>query len=131
MTDFGCPEHLEKHRKDMPGYEDQDKQNGALDIREMGLRVVFSNGAGWEHLSVSRNNRTPSYEDLEWLKQQFWGPDVTVMQLHVPGRDHINCHDHCLHLWRPIVDEKMECPDCGQTPGEIPRPPVWMVGPKG
>lgn len=34
----------------------------------------------------------------------------------VPKRDHINCHPHCLHLWRPLK-------------GRIPLPPSEMVGP--
>jgi hypothetical protein len=50
------------------------------------------------------------------MKRLFFREDETAMQLHVPATDHINCHPHCLHLWRP-------------TEVEIPRPPAIMVGP--
>jgi hypothetical protein len=114
---FSCPKHLEIYRVQLPGYPIGDHQNGVLQIKPRGLGVIFSSGEGWEHVSVSRRARTPSYEDLEEIKQEFWSDDMCVMQLHVPASDHVNCHDHCLHLWRP-------------TDQEIPRPPSIFVGPK-
>jgi hypothetical protein len=79
------------------------------------LRIIASVGAGWEHVSVSRKNRCPNWPEMSAIKNLFFGPDATVMQLHVPSRDHINDHPNCLHLWRP-------------TRSDIPRPPCWMVG---
>lgn len=79
------------------------------------LRVIASVGDGWEHVSVSKVAKTPSWAEMEFVKRTFFRPDETAMQLHVPQADHISFHDHCLHIWRPI----------GQ---EIPRPPGWMVG---
>ena len=113
---FGCPKALELYRVLLPGYPLGDRQNGALQIKPRGLGLIFSNGEGWEHVSVSRNSRTPSYEDMDWIKQNFWSDDQCVMQLHVPASDHVNCHNYCLHLWRP-------------TDQEIPRPPAIFVGP--
>lgn len=79
------------------------------------LAVIVSTGYGWEHVSVSRTNRCPNWAELEFVKRLFFKDDETVMQLHVPPSDHVNNHEYCLHLWRPI---KLE----------IPRPPAWMVG---
>lgn len=112
---FKCPPHLEKFRVQMGG-ESGDESNGFLVVKAMGLAVMFSDGEGWQHVSVSRRKRNPSYEDMCWAKDQFWSDDVCVMQLHVPAEDHVNCHPHCLHLW---------CP----TGVEIPRPPAIFVGP--
>ena len=95
---FACPEKLEQYRVNPDGYELGDSQNGMLIIKPRGLRVIFSNGAGWEHVSVSRISRTPSYEDMDEIKREFWSNDICVMQLHVPVVDHVNCHDYCLHL---------------------------------
>ena len=53
---------------------------------------------------------------MEQVKRLFFRDDETAMQLHVQPADHINCHPHCLHLWRPHGVE-------------IPRPPAFMVGP--
>ena len=77
----------------------------------------MSFGFGWDHVSVSAKNRTPTWAELEYVRKLFFKPHETVMQLHVPESDHVNCHPFCLHLWRP-QNEK------------IPRPPEWMVGPK-
>ena len=81
------------------------------------LSIIISDGEGWEHVSVTTKNRCPTWQEMDWVKRQFWDEDDTVMQLHVPTPDHVNCHPFCLHLWRPIG-------------GGVPRPPVWMVGPK-
>ena len=81
------------------------------------LRVIASVGMGWEHVSVSTETRTPSWEEMEYVKRAFWEPYETVMQLHVPEAEHVNCHPFCLHLWRPLWTE-----------GKIPRPPNFMVG---
>ena len=72
---------------------------------------------GWEHVSVSRKSRVPSYEDLVRIKNLFWDNSDTVMQLFVPKEDHVNYRPYCLHLWRPLNSE-------------IPRPPSLLVGPK-
>jgi hypothetical protein len=79
------------------------------------LVIIASDGSGWEHVSVSRANRCPNWPEMEHIRRLFFRPEETVMQLHVPDKDHINMHPFCLHLWRPQ-----------QT--EIPRPPDWMVG---
>jgi hypothetical protein len=112
---FGANSSMEVHRVFLPGYPIGDAQNGAFLVKHKGLKIIISNGEGWEHVSVSRKSRTPSYEDMDWVKRQFWSDDCCVMQLHVPSEDHINNHAYCLHLWRP-------------TDQEIPRPPSIMVG---
>jgi hypothetical protein len=81
------------------------------------LRVIAAVGDGWEHVSVSKVAKTPSWAEMEFVKRTFFKPDETAMQLHVPPEAHISFHAHCLHLWRPVDQE-------------IPRPPGWMVGPK-
>jgi hypothetical protein len=80
------------------------------------LRVVASSGEGWDHVSVSRQNRCPNWPEMEFIKRAFFKDDETAMQLHVPPSDHISIHPFCLHLWRPHGVE-------------IPRPPSIMVGP--
>lgn len=51
-----------------------------------------------------------------FIKDLFWDEDDTVIQFHPPRSEYVNCHPHCLHLWRPIGIE-------------IATPPKWMVGP--
>ena len=82
------------------------------------LKVIASNGGGWEHVSVSRKNRCPKWQEMAFIKDRFFKDDELVMQLHVPKSEHINFHRNCLHLWRPLTEV-------------IPLPPAWMVGPSG
>jgi hypothetical protein len=76
---------------------------GAYRISHRGhtMLVVASHGMGWDHVSVSLRNRCPKWHEMEYVKRLFFKEDETAMQLHVPPAQHINCHPHCLHLWRP------------------------------
>lgn len=85
-------------------------------IDSSSLKVIASSGDGWDHVSVSRRNRCPNWPEMEYVKRLFFKEDEAAMQLHVPPKDHVNCHPYCLHLWRPLNVE-------------IPRPPSIMVGP--
>lgn len=49
------------------------------------------------------------------VKDLFWGPDETVMQIHPAIEDYVNDHPYCLHLWRPRGEY-------------IPTPPPILVG---
>jgi hypothetical protein len=65
------------------------------------LRVIASNGGGWDHLSISLTNRTPNWKEMEYIKRLFFKPEEMAIQFHVPESKHINVHPNCLHLWRP------------------------------
>lgn len=80
------------------------------------LRIIATAGDGWDHVSVSRQTRCPSWEEMSWVARKFFG-DEPAMQLHVGSDDHVNHHKYCLHWWRPQAID-------------IPLPPYWMVGPK-
>lgn len=80
------------------------------------LMIVASSGEGWDHVSVSRANRCPNWPEMSHIKRLFFRDDEAAMQIHVPVKDHINCHPYCLHLWRPQA-------------AVIPLPPAEMVGP--
>jgi hypothetical protein len=80
------------------------------------LQIIASDLLGWDHVSVSRIDRCPTWAEMEQVKRLFFRDDETAMQLHVPTDQHINVHRFCLHLWRP-------------QDRDIPRPPAVMVGP--
>lgn len=79
------------------------------------LHVIASTGLGWDHVSVSLNNRCPNWREMSYIKDLFFTENEVVMQLHVAKKDHINLHPYCLHLWRPQLEK-------------IPLPPNFMVG---
>lgn len=70
--------------------------------RSIGLVVILSgevhNDSRWLHLSVSRQSRVPSYDDLCLVKRVFIG-DRKAIQVFPPKAEHVNIHNYCLHLW--------------------------------
>lgn len=98
---------------------DENGNNGAFFIpcRRHGvpLKVICSDGEGWEHVSVSYPDRCPTWEEMSFVKSLFWDDDDCVVQFHPPRAEHVNNHSYCLHLWRP-------------TGHDIPTPPSFMVG---
>jgi hypothetical protein len=103
-----------------------DGNNGAFHLvsPEPGWRlaVLASDGDGWEHVSVhaykrgGRRQRTPSWREMTFIKDQFWDDEDVVIQFHPRRSEYVNLHPHTLHLWRP-------------TKHMIPTPPAILVGP--
>lgn len=94
-----------------------DPYNGAaLVTLESGevVRAIFSNGEGWDHVSVSLPDRCPTWGEMCEIKDMFFDAQDCVMQLHPPRSQYINRHPYCLHLWRPHA-------------GGIPMPPLDFV----
>lgn len=85
--------------------------------RAQELKIIASDGGGWEHVSVSCKRRCPNWAEMCFVKGLFWTEQETVVQYHPPKSEYVNCHPNCLHLWRP-------------TEGEILLPPSIFVGPK-
>lgn len=48
------------------------------------VAIIASWGGGWEHVSVSLNNRCPTWEEMCMVKDIFWGEDECVIQFHPP-----------------------------------------------
>lgn len=93
---------------------------GYGEIFQFGKRwasVIWSTGAGWEHVSVAPYNRriVPSWDDMCRLKDMFFRGDETVVQYHPVKSEYVNNVPNCLHLWRP-------------TEAEMPTPPAILVG---
>lgn len=58
---------------------------------------------GWlKHISVSCDDRYPSWEELRTLKIYFFG-DIDCMMMMPKKSDYVNVHRNCFHIW--------ECPE--------------------
>lgn len=79
------------------------------------FQVIASDGEGWEHVSVSLEDRDPTWSEMCYIKDLFWDSEDTVIQYHPPKKEYMNQHQHCLHLWKPINIE-------------FPRPEMSLVG---
>lgn len=101
------------------------------------LRLQVSDGLGWDHVSVSCENRCPTWDEMCEIKELVFRDDEAAMQLHPAKAQHINHHPYCLHLWRPQsaseVDAVMKEWERGgeaalfTAPGDIPLPPLFAV----
>jgi hypothetical protein len=85
------------------------------------LCIVASSGCGWDHVSVSARlhgtPRTPSWDQMAWVKARFFEDEETVIQFHPKASEAINFHPNVLHMWR-------------KHGAEVELPPWWMIGPK-
>jgi hypothetical protein len=102
--------------------------NGAFEfphykIHNYYIFCICSDGMGWEHVSVTilpkgkDATRCPTWEEMCWVKDQFWNKDECVVQYHPAESEYASCHHFCLHLWKP-------------TSEKLPTPDSIMVGPK-
>lgn len=92
----------------------------ALTVGSHNLRIIASADAEWERVSVSLQNRVPSWEEMCRVKALFWDDEDVVMQLHARRSQWVNNHVNCLHLWRCIIPGKA-----------IPEPDSILVGVPG
>jgi hypothetical protein len=81
------------------------------------IKVVASDGMGWDHVSVSKERRPPLWREMCWIKDQFFDEEDCVVQYHPPKSQYVNFHPNCLHLWK-------------LTAGIMPIPPTILIGPK-
>lgn len=83
--------------------------------------IIASNGAGWDHVSVSPYKKSimPTWDDMCMIKDICFDADEWVVQFHPAHSEYVNNMPNCLHLWRP---------NDGRT---IPTPPSILTGLKG
>lgn len=91
-----------------------DGGNGWVTIKGKTFVVVYSNGGGWDHVSVSLPNRCPTWEEMCAIKDIFFNEDECCIEYHPAKKNYVNFHPYCLHIWKS--QEKT-----------IPTPPTIFV----
>lgn len=118
---FHCPDAYRVVSGPFGSHRSIDGDNGAFFLphpnraSSLLLKIIASNGLGWEHVSVSLPSRCPTWGEMAFVKSIFWDPTDCVVQFHPPETEYVNNHQFCLHLWRPTAEQ-------------MPIPPAWMVG---
>lgn len=74
-------------------------------IKAKPAAIVWSFGEGWEHVSVSYNNRCPTWDEMCRVKEAFFLPEEVVIQYHPRKSEYVNHHPYCLHLWRKYGED--------------------------
>lgn len=110
---------LEPYRLNVPEWGSGDANNGAFIIKSPkdreSIMIIMSDGLDWEHVSVSRKDRTPTWEEMNHVKNLVFEEDEVVIQYHPAKKDYVNNHPYCLHMWRPLR-------------AILPTPPAELVG---
>lgn len=57
----------------------------------------------WLHVSVSRKDRLPSYDDMKHVKEVVIGNDRWAAMFLPPVALHVNIHQFCLHWYSPLT----------------------------
>lgn len=110
-------EEIVASKKVLVGPLVEDGGIGEIHLATWSGSVIWSNGGGWEHVSVCPYKRriTPSWDDMCAVKNIFFREDECAVQYHPPKSEYVNNLPNCLHLWRPIN-------------AIMPVPPSIMVG---
>lgn len=98
------PNQYRNRNHPLLGSDDSAGNNGAFDVPCNGytFTVIASDGGGWEHVSVSRSSRPPTWSEMCFMKDLFWDEEDVVIQFHPPKSQYVDNHPNCLHMWRQI-----------------------------
>jgi len=118
LTEQYCPETIPK------GWNKIQPPPGAQFVGQEwfrspdGLLVCFTadnlqgDGKTWLHVSMSRQQKIPTYDDMAKVKRIFIGPERQAVQIFPMHDRHVNIHPYCLHLWCCIEGDGL--PDFGR-----------------
>ena len=92
---------------------------GNRTYRKGRLYVIFgvdaiSWGGTWLHVSMSRKDRIPNYDEMVEVKKVFIGDHRQAVQVFPKKEKHISIHPNCLHLWCCLDPEGDGLPDFGK-----------------
>jgi len=68
-----------------------------------GLRILKSidNTSQWgklKHISISKEDRYPSWDEILEIKEKLFG-DVDCMMVMPKKKNYVNIHSFCFHIW--------------------------------
>jgi len=87
-----------------------------------GLNVLIStaeerDGKRWRHVSLSRRDKLPTWEELKRVKDAFLGAEVVALQVLPKASLYVNLHPFVLHLWQCLDGDPV--PDFTRGSGQI------------
>lgn len=91
---------------------EKDGNNGRFSVKRNGFQYnIIATDVGEDehvsvHITVGKKQKTPTWEQMCFVKSLFWGKEDTVVQYHPAESEYVNLHEHVLHLWRTPKDKK-------------------------
>lgn len=61
--------------------------------------VLITKDNGKWHLSISKPNASPSYNEIKEARYRFLPDDVYMAQIFPPKGEFVNIHPYCHHLY--------------------------------
>ena len=95
-----------------PGWRHFDIYSGPAIVRDYsdGLRALFSidtldDGKEWRHLSMSRQERYPGWDEMVVVIRECGLTDDKrdVVMVLPPKREHVNVMPNCFHWWQEVL----------------------------
>lgn len=82
-----------------------DSKNIEAYIADKHIRILKSldNTEKWGyllHISISRVDRNPTWEEIKEVRNYFFNENEDVMMILPKKVDYINIHNYCFHLWK-------------------------------
>src|SRR5689334_15979573 len=71
--------------------------DGKSPVLVRGVRKAAHPPTGWEHVCVTPENRTPTWEEMCFAKDLFWNEEECVVQYHPARSQYVKAHEHRLH----------------------------------
>jgi len=72
-------------------------KSGVFSLGKCLVFVAIENGL-W-HLSISRKDRSPNYEEIKEARYKFIPDEVYMAQIFPPKKEFVNVMPFCHHLW--------------------------------
>lgn len=88
------------------------KNDGLNVIMTVSAKNDLGDDRSWMHVSCSRANRVPDYEDLCEVKRIFVGQNRRALHIFPDEKYHVNIHPFTLHLWCAIEGDGL--PEFGE-----------------
>lgn len=73
----------------------------------------------WLHVSMSRKNRIPSWEDIVEVKNTIVGMNRKAIQVLPVQKEYVNIYSNVLHLWACLEPEGDGLPDFTHGTGSL------------
>lgn len=78
---------------------------------ECGLKILVSTDStphgNLRHVSVSRKDRYPSWEEIKAVRDKFLPNDKAAMMVLPTSEYFVNAHENCFHVWESPIEWKI------------------------
>jgi hypothetical protein len=83
----------------------QSPLRGTKAFRVGGCTILVGVEMGLWHLSISHEERYPTWDEIKWSRYQFCPGNITMAMLLPPMEEYVNIHERCFHLWQ-VQDDR-------------------------